>query len=518
MHHYAASWATLLTTATRRTDRVRDYAEFRRSAVEEGARAAGGIRSVVFARDAQGRADTLARRLLQNGIAVSRTRDDVSLAAAIAFGTSAAGAVRVPAGAYVVDLAQPQGRLARAILEPDAQLDSTFIREELESRRTGQDDRFYDLTAWAMPFTYRVRAWTTAAAVAGAESVSLAALEGSRPAAPPRAAHGYAFAPGSEGALRMLAGLLQDSVRVWYAPKSFRSGATRFPLGAFVVRAQGNDARVHDLVARHASAARLDVAPISSALVDEGTDLGSNSVVPVRAPRIALLGGAPVNGNSFGFAWFALDQRMAYPHTAIDVNAVADGALREFDVLVIPESGSLDRALGEGGLSRLQNWVRDGGVLVTLGSATGWLANERVGLSRLRARRDSAGPAGEGAPLPASVPGAIVRVTADTLSPLLAGIRDIEMPVLVQGERSFATPRDLRPGEVVLRHAPLARLRLAGYLWPEAPARLAGTPYLWTERVGRGRVIAFAGDPNFRDMWRGLLPIFGNAVLLGGSF
>jgi len=55
-------------------------------------------------------------------------------------------------------------------------------------------------------------------------------------------------------------------------------------------------------------------------------------------------------------------------------------------------------------------------------------------------------------------------------------------------------------------------------MWPEVPERLAETPYLWTERVGRGRVIGFAGDPNFRDLWRGLLPLFANAVLLGGSF
>jgi len=90
--------------------------------------------------------------------------------------------------------------------------------------------------------------------------------------------------------------------------------------------------------------------------------------------------------------------------------------------------------------------------------------------------------------------------------------------VLAQGERAFAAPDDAEPGEVVLRHAPVARLRLAGFLWPEAPARLAGTPYLWTERVGRGRVIAFAGDPNYRDLWRGLLPIFANAVFLGATF
>jgi hypothetical protein len=55
-------------------------------------------------------------------------------------------------------------------------------------------------------------------------------------------------------------------------------------------------------------------------------------------------------------------------------------------------------------------------------------------------------------------------------------------------------------------------------LWPEVPARLAGTPYLWTESVGSGRVIGFAADPNFRDLWRGLLPLFGNAVFLGGAF
>jgi hypothetical protein len=50
------------------------------------------------------------------------------------------------------------------------------------------------------------------------------------------------------------------------------------------------------------------------------------------------------------------------------------------------------------------------------------------------------------------------------------------------------------------------------------PERLALSPWLWTERVGRGRVIAFAHDVNFRDLFRGLLPIFGNAMLLGGTF
>ncbi|MBI4420084.1 MAG: hypothetical protein HY560_04595, partial [Gemmatimonadetes bacterium] len=70
----------------------------------------------------------------------------------------------------------------------------------------------------------------------------------------------------------------------------------------------------------------------------------------------------------------------------------------------------------------------------------------------------------------------------------------------------------------VVRYADKPWLRIAGYLWPEMPERLALTPYVWTERTGRGRVIGFAGDPNFRDLWRGLLPLFANAVLMGASF
>lgn len=122
------------------------------------------------------------------------------------------------------------------------------------------------------------------------------------------------------------------------------------------------------------------------------------------------------------------------------------------------------------------------------------------------------------APLPVNVPGAIVRAVADTLSPLLAGIGQTELPVMVDGGTVLTLPRNLRPGEAVMQYAAADRLRMAGYLWPEAPGRLARSPYLWTERVGNGRVIAFAGDPNFRDLWRGLTPIFGNAVFLGASY
>lgn len=524
-HHYTSAWATLLTTAKRSRERVRDYLNFRQTAVTESERAP--MRAIVIERDSQGRADTMATRLTENGITVRQltaavdARDATPFGAAPAATGTTAAIVRLPAGAFVVDLAQPQGRLARALLEPDAQLDSSFIKEELERRRTGQSNRFYDITAWALPYTYRARAWWTRTVPAGAGEPF---VPGRRAATAPRreqARYGYAFEPGSEESIRLLGALLEDDVRVWYAPNSFTIGESRFPRGAFIVRSAMNESTVHDIITRRVASTGARVVPLGTALADTGTDLGSNSVIPVTAPRVGLLGGAPVSGGSFGFAWYALDQRMGYPVTTVTAASLDAAMLDALDVLVVPSvtGADLDRALGEAGKDRLIAWVRNGGRLITLDAATSWVSTPALNLVRLRARRDStrADSAG-GAPLPGAVPGAIVRVTADTLSPLLAGIFQQEFPVLFNSDRVYTVPKDLRAGEAVVRYAEQPRLRLAGYLWPEMPERLALSPYVWTERVGRGRVIAFAGDPNFRDQWRGLLPLFANAVLLGPSF
>jgi hypothetical protein len=517
--HYTAAWATTLGTATRRDRRVRDFLAYRQSAITEGARTP--LRTIVLERDMHGRADSLAQKLLDNGIEVGRLSGTTTVRGATLYGSNGRTTnVSAGAGSYVVDLSQPMGRLARALLEPDAPLDSSFIAEELERRRSGLGDRFYDLTAFSLPFTFNVRAWGSAAAPGPIEPVTRASLSALRPAAPSEARYGYAFAAGSESSIRMLAALMADSVRVWYAPRRFRMGSHDFPAGGFVVRVAGNRTDVHERVRTHAAAAGAVVAPLASARADEGTDLGSNSVFPLSFPRIALLGGSPVSGQSFGYAWYAFDQRIGYPTTPLDVAAVAGAALDDFNVLVVPSvpAGAMNRVLGEGGRERIARWVRAGGVLVTLDAATEWLASEALDLARVGVLRDTVREGGDGFEVSVSVPGAIVHAVGDTLSPLMAGVRPRELPVLVFTSRVLTAPDDVRPGEAVIRYAPESQLRAAGYLWPEAPARIAESTYLWTERVGRGRVIGFAGDPNFRDLWRGLLPLFANAVFMGASF
>jgi hypothetical protein len=574
--HFAAEWATVRTSAVRRTELLRDYAAARANAIRT--HATRGQRGVLLARDAHGRADALAALLQGNGIDVQRLTAPATFVGAVAYGTTmafplsalaptgrvsaVAGGARADAGAYLVDFAQPQGHLAKALLEPDAALDSVFLRDELELRRQGFSDRFYDMTAWSLPLVWRVPAYTVSAipagvsatllpgegsmaaagapvgaaaagaSVAGASGAGASAAgsavagsvaAGAAVAAPARASYGYAWAPGSEGSQRLLAALLRDSIRVWFAPKPFTVGAgaesATFRHGAYLVRVFPNRDEVHALVARHAVAEGVAVTPVASAGVAAGTDLGSNSVVVIPRPRVALVGGAPIQGQSFGFAWYALEQRLGYPATLIDAAFLASGDLAAYNTIILPSvsGGALDRVLGDGGKARLADWVRAGGTLITLEGASQWAAQERGGLARLRLRRDStrADSAG-GAPLPSSLPGVLARATMDTNAVLLAGITERELPVFVNSDRVFTPPRDLAAGEAIVRFAPADRVRLGGFFWPEMPARLGGSVYLWREDVGRGQLVLFAQDPVYRDQLRGTLPLFGNAVLMGG--
>ena len=510
LHHYTASRATLRTAATNRARRVRDFLTFRQDAVDQARR--GPMRTILLRRDQQGRADTLVTVLLRHGIEVGRLTRDARIDAT-AYGESDDRAATIPAGSYVIDLAQPQGVLARTLLEPETALDPDFVAEELARREAGLRDRFYDMTGWALPYLFRVDAAWTGAEVGPAEPVD--AVPAADPAPPREAGYAYAFRPGSEASLRMLAGLLTDGVRVRHAPRSFTVDGHAFPGGAFLVLVGRNpDVPLHDVVRERAAETGTPVVAIDNALVDSGTDLGSNSVEAIPEPRVALVGGNGVSSYSYGAAWHTFDTLLRYPVHRVELGDLVR-SLDEVDVVVIPSAFGLDSELGERGTEALERWVRNGGTLIALDGATAWLASDD-GFIRLR-QREEPEPV-DGVRPSMSVPGAILRARTDTLSPLVAGIRETEIPVMLFGSRVYEAPDDRAPGEVAIRYADRDRLRLAGYLWPEVPERVAGTPYLWTEAVGSGRVIAFTGDPNFRGMWRGLLPLFANAVFLGGTF
>ena len=60
-------------------------------------------------------------------------------------------------------------------------------------------------------------------------------------------------------------------------------------------------------------------------------------------------------------------------------------------------------------------------------------------------------------------------------------------------------------------------IRMSGLVWLEAAQRIANSAYLTRERVGKGQIILFSGEPNFRGSARGTNRLWLNAVVYGAG-
>ena len=60
-------------------------------------------------------------------------------------------------------------------------------------------------------------------------------------------------------------------------------------------------------------------------------------------------------------------------------------------------------------------------------------------------------------------------------------------------------------------------VRMSGLVWPEAAQRIANSAYLTRESVGKGQIILFSGEPNFRGSTRGTNRLWLNAVVYGAG-
>jgi len=191
--------------------------------------------------------------------------------------------------------------------------------------------------------------------------------------------------------------------------------------------------------------------------------------------------------------------------------------------------------MGEATRERLQAWMRDGGTLITMAGASQWATRENVGLLRTAYERRGGRPAGEDPPSdgtpeqpidyleaiapedepPESTPGAILRVILDPEHWLSAGT-DGEVGAIVEGTRIFS-PIRLDEGTNVARYGEEDGLVLGGIVWDEAEPQLANKAFLIHQPEGRGQLIAFAEDPNYRAYAEATELLFINAVLLGAG-
>jgi hypothetical protein len=565
MHHLTTALATIDTAVTHREERLRDYAAFRRAAVDEG-RTGAMKRVVIVPGNAPDRAAQLVTTLRRVGVEVGVASGTFSSTAAHQYGKSTstpAAAKRFDSGVYVVDLSQPQGRIARGFLDPEPQLNPEFVKDELAKRErndrrgknTDQESAgFYDITAWALPLAYDVEAyWLSDAVDVPAQQLGAPTDPdtGLRPAFLPEGRvtggagkQGYLWAYDSTDSAKLALALLREGYKVGVSPYPLKAGGRAFGTGTFVVRTMRNPDTLPARIQALARDTGVEVFAVDSQYADEATTgVGSEEIQQLKTPRILVAVGDGVAQTSYGALWYMLERELHYPFTAMDVDDIGGTDLSKFNVIVLPDgsSGRYASRIGKGGMEKIRAWVEAGGTLVGFGGASQYLADKDLKLTTARAvgsdddqppaEAPAAAPAADAQakdttekgkapekkeaekPVPATplyVPGAIFVASVDHNYFLSYGYDRDTLPVPVNTDFFLRPSKD---GANVLTF-PKDVVRLAGFIWPKNTTQLlGGTAYLVDEPTGRGHVILFSEDVGFRRIWRGLDRFIYNALL-----
>ena len=531
-HHFIATMQTLRTTADRRAEKLRDFYSFRRSNLEPGRHE--GVRAYLIPPGSDpARTWSLIETLVLDGIEVLRAREPFSLERVHGYEEAHVAGRSFPAGTFVVSMSQPESALVQALLEKDPKIPDAFVAAQKKRKEKKLGTEFYDITAWSFPLAFGVEAyWSEQEPRVPAERVGESRPDPAGRVLGGQGRYGYLIPGDSNTGLALTVRLLRDGYAVAVTDKEFGIGARDWPRGTAVVRTERNPPALRGAIESGAREAGVDVVAVDSAWTDRGVKLGSAHVQTLRLPRVAVIAGDGTDPNSYGAIWFMFERELGLPFTPITLTTLGRADLRKYDVIVFPdgESGeaSYEEVARPDTIEALKTWVKQGGVLIGVRQGAAFLASSRFGLTTATPKGaeevppeaespDSAGkqaaPGGEQAWESELTPGALLRIELDPDHYLSMGYGP-NAAVLVYSDLVFNRSAK---GSNVARFAAADRLRLGGFAWPSALAKLAGTPYLVEEPVGRGKIILFADDPNFRLMLRGLRRLFLNAVLLSPS-
>ena len=531
-HHFVASLATLETAAQNREKLLTDFHQYRASAIEEGAKEPVKEYILPRGRDASA-TDKLAAILEEQGVEVLR--------ATAAFRS---GGREYPAGTYVVRMAQPAMRLIHTLLDAQTAMDERFLKAEETRRQMKQRSEIYDVTAWSLPLLFNVEAVASGAVAEGR-------FEAARPERIPAGElHGaaatvaYVSPWGSEAAGRLLAAALRRNLKVASGDRSFSLAGRSYPAGSLIFKVHDNPADLTETLARLARETGAQIYATDTGWVEDGVNFGSRSVLPLRKPSIALAWDIPAGAAAAGATRFVLERQYGYPVTLVRAEQLGTADLSRFNVVILPPGGDYKTVFDEDGIEHLKDWVDAGGTLVALGNAVDFLADGKVDLLSF-ARENALGAAEEPeeqkdeedekktrvpgteiasdsqyrdatravAETPDSAPGAILRARVQPGSWLTAGAGET-VNAMVTGSAIYS-PVKTDQGVNAVYFEPADQLVAGGFLWDENRRQMAYKPLVVTQDSGRGVVVGFTADPNFRGMLDGMNTLFLNAVFRG---
>lgn len=454
------------------------------------------VKGYVFSNDNDpGRTTHFIENLLRHQIYVYRLKNDISLDGKIFRATDS----------YLVPLNQPEYRYIKSIFG---------VMTEFE------DETFYDISTWNLPMSFNL---PYAAYSAGR---GLSDIEGPRVVVPPIAegslqagagSYAYVFEWNDYYSPKALYSLLDAGLTVKLGNENFLYNDGRFKKefkpGTIMIPAYGQNLDREELFLFMKGLVvdcGITVYGLSTGHTPSGIDLGSNSFSVLQKPEILMFIGDGSSSRDAGEIWHMLDTRFRMPLTMVNPDRSPD--LSRYNVIILTGSGLPERLQGE-----IAEWTRRGGTLITYKGGNSFINRVKAGsvesipsasfegIDKLNYGSRSAAYSHH------SIPGSVFEVKLDITHPLCYGYTRETIPVFKGNANAYKPLQAPFSNPAIFTQEPL----LSGYSSKENVDRIAGSAFISVHSSGRGRVVSFYDNTNFRAIWYGTSKLFMNSIFFG---
>ncbi len=400
---------------------------------------------------------------------------------------------------YVVPMDQKKHRLIKAMFE---------------KRTTFTDSLFYDISAWTFPLAFNVDyAETSSLAHAGDEVTEHKPLSGSVSA---QSNYAYLFEWHEYYTPRALNRILEKGLRAKVAKSPFSLEGINYDYGTILIPVQNQDLNPSELYSFLQEVSRenkLKITAVSTGLT-KGIDLGSNDFDPIKKQKVAIVVGNGIRSYDAGEIWHLFDTRYNMKLTKIDKKYFGTADLSSYTDIIIPSAYGKN-LLSKSQAKKLKNWVNSGGTLIGYRTVAEWM--DKNELLKLKFRKDtlvakdiSFGQKQDfkGAQVTG---GAIFEAKLDRSHPINYGYKNDRLPMFRNTNTYIEPDKNSFNNPVQYTNDPL----LSGYISEENLENIKGSVPFQVRSSGKGRVIVFTDNTNFRAFWYGTNKLLMNAIFFG---
>lgn len=393
---------------------------------------------------------------------------------------------------------------------PKNQKNTRLINTMFEKRTTFLDSIFYDISAWTFPLAFNVD--YTEGFFVNNTGEMVTNLELKTGSVSNISNYAYLMEWHEYYTPKVLNKILNKDLRAKVALKQFTLNGKKYDYGTILIPVQNQTLADNDLFTflnELAKACYLEIDAVNTGLT-EGIDLGSRSFKPLEKISVALLVGEGITSYDAGEIWHLFDQRYDIILTKLDIKSIDKADLNRYNTLIVPNISK--EALNEKNTKKIKAWVESGGTIIGFRNTVEWFkTKEFAKLEFIKPEVEAKNVSYEEKTDfkdAQKIDGAIFEAELDRSHPINFGYKNNKI-ALFRNTTVFMKPDSISYNNPIkYTKLPL----LSGYISKLNLKEIANSVPLQIKKLGKGKVVAFTDNTNFRAFWYGTNKLLMNAI------